>query len=324
MSNWRTHPADTALIRALDRELPLARRMALDRHLMVCQVCRSRLEAFDDAAREATRACRDGAGDDSATTSALRQRLQQQMAELGPQWDRSLLFRFRRAAGSATTLARVGISVAFLVLVVRLIQPRVNSALSSALPPESLPKSQFTPGATSHESAAALCSGTLPTRRVVSIAVRQQVLQRYRMEHVAPSEYEFDFLITPELGGVADARNLWPERYESGVWNARVKDDLERLLPRLVCDGTVDLGVAQREIADNWIDAYKKYFKTGRPAARQAGLVENDDDEILFEPVPAARATRPAFVAFMRPSVSFSAAFTTKEFFTARSRRVAW
>ena len=61
MSNSRTHPADTTLILALDRELSLARRMALDRHLMACEACRSRFEAFEEAAREAVRVCRDDA-----------------------------------------------------------------------------------------------------------------------------------------------------------------------------------------------------------------------------------------------------------------------
>jgi hypothetical protein len=111
-------------------------------------------------------------------------------------------------------------------------------------------------------------------------------------------------LITPELGGVADARNLWPERYDSGVWNARVKDDLERLLPRLVCDGKIDLGVAQREMADNWIAAYKKYFKAERPVPSQAGLVEDDDDEVLFEPMPEAPLTHSALVSFIRPPIA--------------------
>jgi hypothetical protein len=99
------------------------------------------------------------------------------------------------------------------------------------------------------------------------------------MEHLSAQEYELDFLITPELGGVADQRNLWPERYASGAWNARVKDDLERLLPDLVCQGALDLATAQRDIADDWIAAYKKYFKTDRPLAQRLTALEADDDD---------------------------------------------
>jgi len=58
------------------------------------------------------------------------------------------------------------------------------------------------------------------------------VLHDYRMDGIANEEYELDYLITPELGGSSDRRNLWPERYGSRVWNARVKDELEGLLPR--------------------------------------------------------------------------------------------
>jgi hypothetical protein len=49
------------------------------------------------------------------------------------------------------------------------------------------------------------------------------------------------------------------------VWNARVKDELEGLLPRLVCAGTLPLATAQRDMATDWIAAYKKYFHTDRP-----------------------------------------------------------
>ena len=34
---------------------------------------------------------------------------------------------------------------------------------------------------------------------------------------------------------------------------------LERKLHKLVCAGQLDLGTAQREIASDWIEAYKKY-----------------------------------------------------------------
>ena len=51
------------------------------------------------------------------------------------------------------------------------------------------------------------------------------------------------------------------------MWNARVKDELEELLPVLVCRGQVDLATAQRDIAVNWIAAYKRYFHTDRPVS---------------------------------------------------------
>ena len=102
------------------------------------------------------------------------------------------------------------------------------------------------------------------------------MLRDYGMEGLAEAEYELDYLITPELGGSSDRRNLWPERYQSRVWNALVKDELERLLPTLVCRGAIDLATAQRDIASNWIAAYKKYFRTDRPVATQARASPDD------------------------------------------------
>jgi hypothetical protein len=76
-----------------------------------------------------------------------------------------------------------------------------------------------------------------------------------------------DYLITPALGGADDIHNLWPESNRATGWNAQVKDALEDHLRELVCEGQVDLQTAQRDIATNWIEAYKKYFHTDRPLA---------------------------------------------------------
>jgi hypothetical protein len=282
----RTHPTDTTLIMAVDRELSASRRMALEDHLTACEDCRSRLNALEAAAAESRRLCRDDAPGDSVEIRALRTRIQQRMPGLRSEWDRSFLFQVRRLAASVPLLARVGIPIALLALAVQFFRP--GGAVAPTVRMESLPIERLTPGATANVTAADLCSGSAPSSRVVSLAVRQQVLRQYRMERVPATEYELDYLITPELGGVGEARNLWPERYDSGPWNAHVKDDLEDLLSRLVCDGSIELGVAQREIATNWIEAYKKHFKTDRPIARQA-VIEDDDDRIAAFPVLAAR-----------------------------------
>ena len=102
------------------------------------------------------------------------------------------------------------------------------------------------------------------------------------MEGVPESAYELDALITPELGGSTDAANLWPQRYHSPVWNARVKDELERLLPEMVCDGRVTLAEAQRAIASDWIAAYKHYFKTDAPLQAHRGPEMDEEPELLF------------------------------------------
>jgi hypothetical protein len=77
--------------------------------------------------------------------------------------------------------------------------------------------------------------------------------------------YEVYYLITPELGGANDIRNLRPEPYFTTVWNARVKDALEDHLRDMVCQGDLDLVTAQHDLSTDWIAAYKKYFNTDRP-----------------------------------------------------------
>ncbi|MBM3770182.1 MAG: HNH endonuclease [Acidimicrobiia bacterium] len=131
-----------------------------------------------------------------------------------------------------------------------------------------LPIRTLTPGATVAVPVDELCRLQMREPEPIPTSVRAAVLRAYGMEAAPDHEYELDFLITPALGGSPDPRNLWPEPYHSPVWNASVKDELEILLPRLVCAGQIDLETAQRDIAIDWIAAYKKYFKTDRPLRR--------------------------------------------------------
>ncbi len=127
------------------------------------------------------------------------------------------------------------------------------------------PIAYLTPGATRPVTVADLCTTRRAPPRAITARVRQAVIRDYSMEHVPAHDYELDYLITPELGGSDDRRNLWPERYSSDSWNARVKDELEELLPKLVCAGKLPLETAQRDMATDWIAAYKKYYNTDRP-----------------------------------------------------------
>jgi len=70
--------------------------------------------------------------------------------------------------------------------------------------------------------------------------------------------YEIDHLISLELGGSNDTRNLWPEPY-FGPFNAHIKDTLENRLHKLVCDDRITIQEAQQAIAVDWIGALKKY-----------------------------------------------------------------
>jgi hypothetical protein len=129
-----------------------------------------------------------------------------------------------------------------------------------------LPRPALTPGATLPVTRADICVRGYSRRvRDVPEGVKRSVYRAYGVVRHAPGEYEVDHLVSLEIGGSNSARNLWPESYRTKPWNARVKDRLENELHRRVCNGELDLGTAQRQIAGNWIEAYRYYFHTERP-----------------------------------------------------------
>jgi hypothetical protein len=72
------------------------------------------------------------------------------------------------------------------------------------------------------------------------------------------SNYEFDHLISLEIGGnPKDVRNLWPEP-GYGQYNFHIKDRFENYLHKQVCSGAMILSDAQKEIATDWISSWKK------------------------------------------------------------------
>lgn len=73
-------------------------------------------------------------------------------------------------------------------------------------------------------------------------------------------DYEEDHLISLELGGnPTSENNLWPEPY-AGTYGARVKDQVEDKLHRMVCANQISLAQAQQEISANWWTAHQKYL----------------------------------------------------------------
>ena len=76
--------------------------------------------------------------------------------------------------------------------------------------------------------------------------------------HQGPSGYEYDHLISLELGGAAnDARNLWPENGGS----PNLKDKVENYLLARVCAGRMSLARAQRIVALDWVAYYNQTVK---------------------------------------------------------------
>lgn len=132
--------------------------------------------------------------------------------------------------------------------------PTIKSHLIQCVINGPLPDSSCTPGAIfPAASTTQICrSGYASSVRNVTQAVKDQIYQEYGIATHKPGEYEIDHLISLELGGSNDIKNLWPESYQ-GKYNAHVKDNVENMLHTKVCDGTLSLSDAQKAIAANWV-----------------------------------------------------------------------
>jgi hypothetical protein len=132
----------------------------------------------------------------------------------------------------------------------------------------SLPNHALTPGMTRPVELDTVCSANEndDLDPEVPQQTRKAVFQEYgiSMERSA-KDFQVDYLISPQLGGTDDVRNLWPQSYQEKTWNAHAKDVLERHLSQMVCEKKITLAQAQHEIASNWIAAYRKYLHTSQP-----------------------------------------------------------
>lgn len=129
-----------------------------------------------------------------------------------------------------------------------------------------LPDATLTPGAVRTTDKDEICTTKTGTVRNVPNSVKEQVRRAYGMSNKrdkwcnTTEGCEIDHLISLELGGSNDPKNLWPEPYEGTVWNAHVKDQLENRLHKMICGGQIGVEDAQKAIATDWVSAYKKYI----------------------------------------------------------------
>ena len=281
------HPDDRELLLSLDRELRVHDQRLVARHLTSCSACRDRRNhLLHVSALVAERQHRD------AEDAVL---IQRSRARLIARLDEAARHEASSAAGLFVRLQRLAVPAAVAAMAVAALlfagagrsgHPSPTLSESAAIHDSALPIPALTPGATWTVTATELCAAAARERQEVPASVRDAVLRSYGMTSVSADDYELDYLITPELGGSPDARNLWPQRYASGVWNAYVKDQLEDLLPRMVCEGEVPLRTAQQDIAVNWIAAYKRYFHTNVPLPKRlasttsAEWLAGDDDRV--------------------------------------------
>jgi len=255
-------------MRAIDGELASRRRSEVQAHLADCLACRERWQQILQAANAAGRAYRGSLESSLPPIAAARAGLESRLAAEGVNRRASLIQNLVAILQSpAWAYAAALIMVAAALVVLRYESSRWSSGNGLAESTYSgplVPDASLTPGVVATVTALQVCTSDEPVEKRPSSSVARAVFREYGMDDARAQEYEVDHLITPALGGTDDIRNLWPESYSS-EWNAHVKDDLEDRLHELVCQGKLDLGTAQREMATNWISAYKKYFHTDKP-----------------------------------------------------------
>jgi hypothetical protein len=255
------HLSDEQLLGDIDGELPAQDQNLVRSHLDACWECRVRRQDLASATRDFASVHRETSPTlppSDGPRALLKARLQQiseTEMESRPAWSR---FAYPLAAAAVIGGLAIALAVA---------PSRVHRYESRHRTPAvfSLPDASLTPGATMLIDQQAVCAEAAGGNKAVPESLQRQVFEEYRIGGADPRAYEVDYLITPALGGADDIRNLWPHSYSATAWNARIKDALEDHLRDLVCGGNLDLADAQREIATNWIAAYKKYFHTDVP-----------------------------------------------------------
>jgi hypothetical protein len=252
------HPSNQALLLAADGELSPRQAGRVRAHLSSCWHCRTRMLEIETAIAEFTHAYETN-GEAVPPIDGPRALLKARLEEAGKSSRDWSWLGFRAAIGALAVLL-----IAFGVLIgVELNMRRRARPDYVAL---ATPRFSLTPGAIRIVTRDEVCpADAAHSARAVPAVLRQKVFEEYGMSQAKADAFEVDYLITPELGGAEDIRNLWPQPYEATLWNAHVKDALEDRLHEMVCSGEIDLATAQHDIATDWISAYKKYFHTERP-----------------------------------------------------------
>jgi hypothetical protein len=124
-----------------------------------------------------------------------------------------------------------------------------------------VPDPVLTPGAVRTVDVVEICSTGTRELRHWSRVRDDRIMIEYGLAPGAHPDFEIDHLIPLGIGGADDDKNLWPEPRRSiePTWNAERKDRLEHRLRDLICGGELDVSAAQREISEDWTEAYKRY-----------------------------------------------------------------
>jgi hypothetical protein len=268
------HLSHQEMLLAADGELSTRRAAQVHAHLAACCACRAGMAEIEGTIADFALAHRQAVDPRLPPIAGPRALLRAQLAELASEHESNSWRRLfhvisgMRAAAFMCAAVFVFVIIAAVAggVLIRHSTLRGANSVFATFKGGALPDRSLTPGATRRVTISDVCSmAHEEVVREVSTSLREEVFQKYGITNARADDYEIDYLITPGLGGAEDIHNLWPEPATSRTWNAHVKDALEERLHQLVCGGELDLPTAQRDIATDWIAAYKKYFHTDRP-----------------------------------------------------------
>ena len=155
---------------------------------------------------------------------------------------------------------KITLKIAAQVLLVYVCTVMITSLAYVAL--AAAPDPQLTPGVSRGLSLEQICETKWgDDKRAVTERMKSQAYASYGMVRhegacaLSPQGCEIDHLISRELGGADDVKNLWPQPY-GGTCNAHQKDHLENVLHAKVCAGEISLDEAQLKISTDWRKAY--------------------------------------------------------------------
>ncbi len=268
------HLSDEEILQFIDRELPPRRQLSAGAHLGECSSCRSRRAEFEGTLAQFSDIYEHTINSQRQTSLQSRSMLKDRIAESVARGHRAWPPRiFLNAISRQLICAGVALLiVAAGGFALRKIANDRMDRRTRELQALALPRRTLTPGASRRVGFTDLCQrNDLDNDPPVDPSLQQAVFREYGLPSSSQNAYELDYLISPTLGGSVDIKNLWPQPYSS-TWNARVKDELEDHLHRLVCEQKVRLETAQNQLATDWIAAYKQYFHTDAPHSDSAAL----------------------------------------------------
>ena len=122
---------------------------------------------------------------------------------------------------------------------------------------ELLPDKDITPGVVALHDAKHVCGVAWgKDARHVTETMKATAYHDYGATKKATVCCEVDHLISRELGGADEPKNLWPQPWHE----ARMKDRVENALHKDVCAGVMTLSDAQDRIRSDWSKEYHRRY----------------------------------------------------------------